>query len=135
MKTLTLILASLVFLISAGCTKVKPPITGRSDPYRADQVHYVQEDLKNQTAVSPDIRMERTEGGILKITVPIRATTNKTFSIDWRVTFFDSNGAPLPGSPTGWAAKTLNANTFEYLTTNSLSADAKQFQMDIRYSE
>jgi hypothetical protein len=133
MKTITLIVAVITFLVSTGCgSKVKPPLTARSDPYRSEQVHYVQGELRGRTAVG-DIRVDRNEAGILLVTVPIRAAVNKTFSVDWKITFFDANGRPL--SNTGWAGKTLNANTFEYITANSLTPDAKDFQMDLRYSE
>ena len=133
MKTLILILAALVF-VSTGCgSRVKPPLNARSDPYRAEHVQYVQGELRDRTAVG-DIRLDRDDAGrILLVTVPIRATTNRTFSIDYKVTFFDANRRPL--SNTGWTPKTLNANTFEYITANSLSGEAKDFQVDIRESQ
>jgi hypothetical protein len=134
MKTLMLIVAALVFVVSAGCSQVKPPITARSDPFRPEQVHYVEGELRDRTAIGK-VQLDRTEAGrILKVVVPIRATTNATFSIDYRVTFLDASGAPL-GNPTGWTPKTLNANVFEDLTANSLTNEAKDFRMDIRYSQ
>lgn len=133
MKTLMLIIAALVFVVSAGCgSTVKPPITARSDPYRAEQIHYTDGELKGRTVVG-DVKLHRTDAGILQAVVQMRAAIDKTFSIDYRVTFFDAAGRPI--QTTGWTPKTLNANTFEYLTANSLSADAQEFQMDIRYSE
>jgi uncharacterized protein YcfL len=134
MKTAILIFASMMFL-AAGCTSSpKAPLNARNDPYRNEQVQYVDTDLRNDTAVG-NIKLERdSSSGILYVTVPIRATTNKTRSIDYRVTFFDANGRPLDGA-NGWTAKTLNGNTFEYIKANSLTPEAKDFQMDLRFSK
>jgi uncharacterized protein YcfL len=132
MKTAILILASMVFL--AGCTSSpKPPLNARDDPYRPEQVQYVDTDLRSDTAVGI-IKLDRDQAGILYVTVPIRATTNKTRSIDYRVTFFDERGRPLAGTA-GWTPKMLNGNTFEYITANSLTPEAKDFQMDLRFSK
>jgi hypothetical protein len=133
MKTVILIFASMVFLASAGCNTTKAPLNARNDPYRPEQIQYVDGDLRDDTAVG-QIKFERDQAGILWVTVPIRATTNKTRSVDYRVTFFDANGRPLGGA-NGWTPKTLNGNTFEYITANSLSAEAKDFQMDLRFSK
>ena len=132
MKTAILFFASMVFL--AGCTSSpKAPLNARNDPYRSEQVQYVDTDLRSDTAVGI-IKLDRDQAGILYVTVPIRATTNKTFSVDYRVTFFDASGRPLNGA-NGWTPKTLNGNTFEHITSNSLTAEAKDFQMDLRFSK
>jgi hypothetical protein len=134
MKTAILICAAILFLAAAGCTSSpKAPLNARNDPYRPEQIQYVDTDLRSDTAVG-NIKLERDQAGILYVTVPIRATTNKTRSIDYRVTFFDATGRPLRGAD-GWTPKTLNGNTFEYITANSLTADAKDFQMDLRFSK
>ncbi len=129
MKKLILLSA---LTLAAGCGGVKPPIEARSDPYRTPQVEYVDESLRDNTAVG-EIKLTRDSADILFVTVPIRMTTNSTKSIDWRIAFLDGNGRPM--SETGWSQKYLNANTFEYITANSLSPGARDFRVDLRYSK
>jgi hypothetical protein len=121
----------LTALMLAGCG-VKPPIEGRNDPYRTPQVEFVDQGLRDKTAIG-DIKLTRDPADILLVTVPVRCAANDTFSIDWRITFFDANGRPM--SETGWSQKMLNGNAFEYITANSLSPGAKEFKMDLRYSK
>lgn len=128
MKTLIPLIA---LLLIVGCNGVKPPLQGRNDPYRSEQILYVDEDLRDRTAIG-DVKVSRTND-ILYVTVPVRSTSNRTFSVDWRITFFKPNGQPM--SSTAWASKTLNANTFEYFSANSLAPGAADFQLDLRYSK
>ncbi|CAN5447647.1 hypothetical protein BH10PLA1_BH10PLA1_00380 [soil metagenome] len=127
MKKLILLTA----LMLAGCG-VKPPIEGRNDPYRPPQITYTGESLRDDTAIG-DMKATRDSADILFVTVPVRATTNTSFYVDYRATFFDANGRPM--SETGWAHKMLNANSFEYITANSLSPGAKDFQIQLRRAE
>lgn len=117
--------------LAAGCG-VKPPIEARNDPYRTPQVEYVDESLRDNTAVG-EIKLTRDSADILFVTVPIRMTTNSTRSIDWRIAFFDANGRPM--NETGWSQKYLNANVYESITANSLTPGAKDFRVDLRYSK
>jgi len=130
MKTLILLTA---LTLAAGCSGVKPPIQGRNDPYRPPQISYTGESLRDDTAIG-DIKLTRDNADILFVTVPIRSTRNSSFYVDWRVMFFDANGRPM-GEATGWAHKMLNANAFEYITANSLSPGAKDFQLQLRRAE
>ncbi len=129
MKKLILLTALALF---AGCNEVRPPIEARNDPFRPLQISYTDELTRNSTAVG-DIKLSRSTADILSVTVPIRSTVNTAFYIDWRITFFDAAGAPM--SNTGWAHHMLNPLTTEYLTGNSLSPGAKQFQIDLRRAE
>src|SRR5438552_18931066 len=90
-KTLlpTLLLTTGAFIFGCG---VKPPIEGRQDPYASSQIHFTSEDLRTSTAFSAPKLARSDAGQILYVTVPIRATTDKTLYIDYRVTFFDKTG-------------------------------------------
>jgi len=118
--------------VAAGCG-VKPPIEGRNDPYRTPQVAYSDESLRDVTAIG-DIKLSRDNADILTVSVPIRSTNNSTRSIDWRVIFFDASGQPMSNG-TGWSGIMLNANTYEYIKANSLRPGAKDFKIELRYSE
>jgi len=116
-----------------GCEEyVKPPIAGRQDPYQREQIHLASEDLRAETALDKP-QISRDDGGLLHVTVPIRAAINKQLYIDYRVTFFDRDGAPI--NTTGWFTKTLTPNVPDQVIVNSTSPLAADFQVDIRYAK
>ncbi|MGB7156830.1 MAG: DUF1425 domain-containing protein [Tepidisphaeraceae bacterium] len=121
----------LLTFVLTGC--VKAPIEGRQDPYTPSQIMFASKDLKNNTAVDAP-RVARDEaGGILHVTVPIRAATNLELYVDYRVTFFDRNGRRL--NQTGWFTKTLVPNVPDSITVNSMGPNAADFQVDFRYAK
>jgi uncharacterized protein YcfL len=126
MKYLALVLLALVAF--AGC--VKSPIEGRADPYIRQQIHFADFDLANKTAVSPPI-MER-RNGLLYVTVPLRSAWDLDLHVDYRVTFFNEAGVPIEG-PTSWTGAHLVSNIPSSITVNSLTPNAADFQMDLRY--
>ena len=117
---------------SVGCSRVKPPIEGRMDPYAPSQIHFADEDLRSRTAVGRPIA-ERDPAGLLRVTVPIRAASSRNLFVDYRVTFFDATGSPL-GPATGWTTKRLESNVPDQITFNSTTPRAADFQLDLRYA-
>jgi hypothetical protein len=78
--------------------------------------------------------MERRNGGILFVTVPIRSASNLDLHVDYRVTFLNQAGSPIYQS--GWTGgTTLVRNVFSEIQFNSPSADAADFRLDLRYSQ
>ena len=137
MKPRILLSAVVVSLFSivpflGGC-EVNPPIEARQDPYPRQQVHLTSKDLRWHTAVDTP-QVWRDDAGLLFITLPIRSTTNQQLYIDYRVTFFDGQGRPI-GEPSGWLSKTLAPNVPDQITVNSTTPLAKDFQVDLRYSQ
>lgn len=127
-----LLAPSLLLLVTlTGC--VKPPIEGRQDPYTPSQIMFASKDLRNDTAVSAPSVSRDEAGGILHISVPIRAATNRQLSIDYRTTFFDRNGQQI--SQTGWTAKTLAPNVPDRIVVNSMGPTAADFQIDLRHAK
>src|SRR4030095_6937143 len=121
----------LVFLAVGGCG-VRAPIEGRADPYTPAQVHFASADLANKTAVLPPV-MER-KNGILYVTVPVRSAVSRDLHVDYRITFFNDVGAPI--DQTNWiGGTTLVANTPSYIKFNSVSGNAADFQLDLRWAE
>jgi hypothetical protein len=118
-------------LVVSGC--VKPPIEGRQDPYAAPQIAFASKDLRNKTAVDTPSVSRDEAGGILHITVPIRAATDLQLYVDYRTTFFDRNGQQI--SQTGWTRKTLAPNVPDRIVINSMGPSAADFQLDLRYSK
>ncbi len=124
-------LLAVALFVSTGC--VKPPIEGRQDPYAAPQIAFASKDLRNNTAVDTPSVSRDEAGGILHITVPIRAATNKQLYVDYRTTFFDRNGQQI--SQTGWTRKTLAPNVPDRIVVNSMGPSAADFQLDLRYAK
>ena len=120
---------SLLTLTATGC--VKAPSEGRLDPYESKQFHFASTDLKDRTAVGIPTAQRDEEGGILYITVPVRAATWQELHVDYRVTFFDRNGQVL--NQTGWFTRTLPANIFDSITVSACTAQrAADLHRDFR---
>lgn len=121
------VLVSLFLLTGCG---VNPPITGRQDPYAADQVHFDSDELRKDTAISAPI-VARDEFGLLHVTLPVRSAINRQLHVQYRVTFFDLNHMVL--DQYSWTDKTLTANTPDQVQFNSVDKRADDFQVDFRY--
>ena len=121
--------AVLTLALAAGCG-VKAPLEGRNDPYDPSQIHFAQKSLERRTAVrAPSVSRDE-NGQILFVTVPVRSTTERQLTIEYRATFFDRNREVI--QETTWFPKTLPPFTQETLTLNSTSPRADDFQFDIR---
>jgi hypothetical protein len=131
MKRPSLPLLGCLMLILAGCG-VRPTIQGRQDPYPASQVMYADEDLQRSTAVGIPVAT-RDEGGILHVQVPIRSTTDRQLFIDYRYLFLDRNGQVIWKS--AWRDKVLAPNVPDTINFNSTTAEAADFQLDLRYAQ
>jgi len=121
-----------LILLAAGCA-VREPIAGRADPYQRHQVNFADPDLANKTAVSPPMTERR--NGLLYVTVPVRSSVNRDLHVDYRVTFFNENGTPIEGPGLWTAGPTLIANTPSYIQFNSMTGNAADFQLDLRYAQ
>src|SRR5205814_4121732 len=126
-----LLCVALPLLLSASAC-VKAPIEGRAETYSPAQVNFVDQNLRDHTAIGR-INFTRDESNLLHADVPVRATTDLQLYVDWRVTWLDRNGVPL-GPPTGWTAVTLAPNVFQDILTNSPSPRAADMKMDLRYA-
>lgn len=116
-----------------GCNNVAPPVGAREDPFVPRQIELADESLRRRTAFG-DPMVTRDEAGNLFVTLPVRNTTNSVLAIEYRVTFFDPNGQPLPGSPTTWFPRNLPARAPDRITVNSVTPQAADFQIDVRYA-
>jgi hypothetical protein len=124
-------LMTFALVAASGC--VKPTIEGRQDPYTPAQIMFATKDLKYKTAVSSPVVSRDENGGILHVTVPIRAATDLQLYVDYRTTFFDRNGQQI--SQTGWTRKTLAPNVPDRIVVNSMGPSAADFQLDLRYAQ
>jgi hypothetical protein len=124
-------LLTLALVLASGC--VKPTIEGRQDPFPPSQIMFASKDLKDKTAVGAPVVSRDETGGILHVTVPVRAATDLQLYVDYRTTFFDRNGQQI--SQTGWSRKTLAPNVPDRIVVNSMGPNAADFQIDLRYAQ
>ena len=117
----------------AGCSSTQPPIDPRQETYLPRQIQLADTNLRRVTRFGQP-QVTRDPAGLLFVTIPVRATINETVYAQYRVTFLDESGQPLPGSPTTWFDKTLNPRVFESITVNSTSSRATDFTVDFRYA-
>lgn len=127
------ILLTVPLLTALYACNTQPPIDARQEAYAPRQIQLADEDLRRNTRFEQP-RVTRDAAGLLFVTIPLRATINETLHVQYRTTFLDENGQPLPGSPTTWFDKTLNPRVFESVTVNSTSPRATDFIVDVRYA-
>jgi hypothetical protein len=139
-KTTFALLCSLALVAGGfltGCNNGPPPYTeGRAEPYPPPQIQLTgpeRDDLRRWTVIDRPIQ-QRDEAELLFVTVPIRATGDLVLHVQYRVSFFDNNGSPLPGSPSGWLKARLEPGSWTPIKFNSTTPKAEQWQMELRYA-
>ena len=127
---LALILPALAMLPAAGCnSRARGPIEPREDTRPWPQIMLSDRDLARQVVVRQPV-VERDPAGLLFVTVPVRSTTRKDLTIEYRSTFYDRNHTPIFQST--WFPKTLTPYTQDTIQVSSTSNRAGDFQIDIR---
>jgi hypothetical protein len=135
-NALMLMLGVSLIVVAAGCNEIPPYKEGRAERYAPPQIMFTgpgADDLQSWTAVDVPI-LSRDESDLLLINLPIRATGTKVLHTQYRVSFLDRTGQPLPGSPTGWLRKDLEPGAREMIKFNSTSTRAADFQLELRYA-
>jgi hypothetical protein len=122
-------LAAAVTAGVACAPKVRGPVEPREDPSNIPQINLASRELQGRIAVrAPHVTQD--EAGLLYVTLPIRNTTARQMTIEYRATFFDRNKVPI--QETTWFPRTLTPHTQQTFTFNSSSNRADDFQIDIR---
>ena len=129
LRTLTMVLA----VSAAACTpRVRGPVEPREDTAGSPQIMLNSRELQDRIAVRAPV-VSKDEAGLLFVTVPIRNTTRRLMTVEYRATFFDRNRVPI--QETTWFPRTLTAHTQQSFTVNSTSPQADDFQIDIRQAK
>lgn len=128
-KALGVTLAALTLLSLAGCAKQRAPIEPKEDIHPWPQIMLSDRDLARRLVVRQPV-IERDAAGLLYVTVPVRTTTERQLTIEYRSTFYDRNHTPIFQST--WFPKTMTPFTQDTLQVNSSSNRAVDFQIDIR---
>ena len=131
LKAMTLSIAVAAAAVAAGaCSpRVRGPVEPREDTAAWPQIHLASRELQDRIAVRQPV-VTQDEAGLLYVTVPVRNTTRRPMTIEYRVTFFDRNRVPI--QETTWFPRTMTPHTQQTITVNSTSTRADDFQIDIR---
>lgn len=119
-----------VAVSAAACSpRVRGPVEPREDTAGSPQIVLASRELQDRIAIRAPV-VTQDEAGLMFVTVPIRNTTRRQMTIEYRATFFDRNRAPV--QETTWFPRTMTAHTQQTITVNSTSPRADDFQIDIR---
>ena len=123
------------FVVIAGCrTGVQPPHLARADAYDAGHVTLSGargDDLRRETAFEQE-RIARDQYGLLTVTIPLRSAVDHSQHLEYRYSFFDSNGRLIEG-PMGWTRVTLEAGSPGTIQFTSTQPQAADFHVNVRY--
>ena len=129
LATLTM---STLALTHVGC-QVTPPVEPRADPYASPQVSLAGNNLRRWTAVLPPSVQRDDAGNNLFVSLPIRNTQNKAFTVDYQAAFYDANGGLL--EQTGWMPLYLEANSPATIQAHSTTSRAADFHLSLRLAK
>ena len=113
-------------LILTGCSSSDmAPAMPRSDTYAPRQVVFSSQDLADSIAIG---KIQRTfdSAGLMHLNIPLRATTELSLTVDYRLTYFDDEHNPVD-VPTGWQTKTLTPNLFESIQASGFKQPCQGF--------
>lgn len=120
---------ALTLSLLAGCQSNDAPITARADRYDPPWLTVGSKQLRADTMVG-EPSVVRDDAGILRLSLPIRSTSDLQLYVDYRVTFLDANGLevnPVTGNVT------IPSRGTRTLTANSTSPRAESFQVELHY--
>ena len=130
--SLPVALAALALAAGACSPRVRGPVEPREDTAGWPQIHLASRELQDRIAVRRPV-VTQDEAGLLFVTVPVRNTTRRQMTVEYRATFFDRNRVPI--QETTWFPRTLTPHTQQTFTVNSTSPRADDFQIDIRQAK
>ena len=120
-----------VILVAAGVGGCTDPITANQDPImQYPQVHMESYYLQQWTRVQPPIT-SRVGAGQLHVTVAIRNLTDSDMGLDYKYYFTGPSGSMVENE-TGWKLVTIPRKGISQIEFTSLSADARDFRVELR---
>jgi type IV pilus biogenesis protein CpaD/CtpE len=138
-QTLNLLaLTAIATLAISGCSN--PPYDSKNNVSGAaatsSTVVFIDKDLR-RTLIAQDTSVSGQTGTTLKVAATLRNITNdQTLSIQVQTQFFDANHQSLytnVGSETAWQNFTLTPGQAAYYKQNSLTSEARSYQISVRY--
>lgn len=128
--------AATLFLAACADGPEVPPSNPKSPETAGAPVVLLDEDMSDNIAVD-QIRSGRTSNHLLAVQANIRNRTDHDISIQVQTLYKDQYGNALyfnPGDETPWMTMVVTANSTTPYRSQSLSAQAAQFTIRIRYT-
>jgi len=130
---------SIIFLsfLLAACEAPNPaPAAGLGDSYPAPlndpQISVLSADLRGWLHFSPAV-VVRDDGRPLEVQVPVRNIAERQYNIDYRILFYDVNGAEV--EPTmGWAFVSLQPKQGVRLKAKALDDRAESYRLEVKWA-
>lgn len=127
-------LCALAACFVAGCRSDTSPIGAQSDPHTTyPNITLSQPSLTEAVKFQTPV-LSRTANNNMQVTVPVRAASNETLHVEYRVIWFDAGHRAL--SPEmSWTPLRLEPRQPQQLTVASSSADAVDYNLQMRWGK
>ncbi|MDY7109374.1 MAG: YcfL family protein [Planctomycetota bacterium] len=134
LAVLCLVLAS---FLAAGCEAPdRAPAPGYGDPYPAPlndpQISVLSEELRPWLLFSP-ATVTKGERRPMQVQVPVRNAAARRYLIEYRILFYDENGAELEPLMS-WKMVPLEPKQTVRLKAGALDAAAESYRLEIKWS-
>jgi len=129
----TIAVLGVLCLLTAGCQSDTAPIEAQTDETNAyPRISLSQRSLEKAIGFQEPI-VTRSQNGLMRVTVPVRARSNEDLHIEYRVLWFDASGQPITPA-TGWTPVRLEPRQPQQIVAMSSSAAAADYNMQVRWS-
>ena len=134
MKTLIHTATALIAFGLTGCYTDTAPIGADvDDAIDYPQITLSQRSLEAALAFQKPV-VTRIDGDLLRVTVPVRARSNETLHVEYKVVWLDVSGNPVPPDLI-WTPLRLEPRQPHNVVVNSTSPQATDFNMQFRWSK
>jgi uncharacterized protein YcfL len=120
-----------------GCKADTSPGAGRGDtwpaPMNNPQISVLDPTLREWIAFQPAI-ITRADERPMMVQVPVRNLTERVYKIEYRYLFSDEHGRQID-PVMGWSGLNLNPKQVAYLEGKALGLDAKDYRLEVRWSQ
>jgi uncharacterized protein YcfL len=118
-------------LASVGCRSTDPPASRADTVTAAAYPQVVAQDRLEGRLRHDRATVQRSESGVINVTVPVRVTTQRDVRAQYRFLFFDQTGRPLRPEM-DWQYLQLPARTQVFLEGASLQPEAVDWRLEVR---
>lgn len=124
-------LAATFMFVAAGCSTAPP--TGVGDEVNVGEYPKIvaAEGLQKGVVFSQPVVERSTDVRPMRVTVPVRATTNYPLNVQYRFSFFDNEGRELRSNQ-GWRFMNLPPKVGMTMDANALETAAADWRLTVR---
>ena len=120
-------------LLLGGCYQNTAVVPGRYDSARSYPNVTLAQDTLQEALGFQEPEVTRTRNDLMRVTVPVRARSDETLYVEYRVIWLDEEGQPI-GPEMTWAPLRLSPRVPEYVSATSSSERAENYSFQFRWS-